>query len=665
MKTNDSRLLNLLSNNDVTFFIPPYQRNYEWSEPQCQVFLDDIANTCTKNICGQTHVEHFFGAITYFQTPSAFGEPDRLILVDGQQRITTTMLFLAALRDLLKEKEARDLIDKRYLINPTGKDEGAFTVKLKQVESDWPTYKKLILGRPVSEPEKGTAVYQNYDYFKKELWRRCKPADEKGEAAALDLVKFGLSMFRVVTIELEPMRNCWENPQEIFESMNSLGKPLSFADLVRNYLLLGLDPDTQTDYYDQYWMTLERELPGQVSNFIRDYMQMRECRPLPKATDGNAKQLYRAFKEIFSEEVIGHREGLLTTLASHATTYANILSGGTGNVMLDRILGDFRILKVTTAYSFFLALLQARGRGDFTDIDLIIILETFRTYIIRRRICELVAGENKGFPLLCRELKRLKEVKDKKEEMFRLLRRQQFVLRLPSDKEVSDRLGTMNFYSFQYRKFCLALVEESLTKSRPDIREANLQVEHIMPQTLSDAWKKALGLEEITKHQQVVNLIGNLTLIRHNQELGQKLFAEKREVYENNAGLQIAKSFITDQTEWTSETIRKRTEWLTEVLTTRVLPIPSLLTHDPLSLTTKLVLGRLVGQEIAYVDDPTVTAKVVEGAQVLFEGRLWHLSPLTKMLKERSGTVSASGAYRGIEYWRWQGKVLTALPLFD
>ena len=136
----ETKLLNVLSNNDVTFFIPPYQRNYEWNDEQCEVFWNDVYKTCEINKAGKTS-EHFFGSITYFQTDAVFGQPDKLVLIDGQQRITTTMLFLVALRDILKDQQLGDYIDSKYLKNNNVTGDSEYKVKLKQVETDWGAYK--------------------------------------------------------------------------------------------------------------------------------------------------------------------------------------------------------------------------------------------------------------------------------------------------------------------------------------------------------------------------------------------------------------------------------------------------------------------------------------------------------------------------------------------
>lgn len=661
METSTRTLVDFLSNNDVTFFIPPYQRNYEWTEEQCAIFLEDIIGTAKQNYVGGK-TEHFFGTITYFQEQSIFGQPARLILVDGQQRITTTMLFLAALRGVVVSPEDKRYITRKFLTNPDAMGDTSLTVKLKQVESDWELYKRVILQGPVSGEDKKKPIYQNYSFFKRELARLCE--EEHEVSIGLGLMKYGLSRFRIAAIELEPTKNTWENPQEIFESMNSLGKPLSLADLVRNYILMGLGAETQTTYYDRYWLRMEQLISGQVSNFIRDYMQMRGCRSLHKATERNAKQLYRVFKSMFDSDIASDREKLLDSLRAHAETYATILFGGTENTVLDGVLRDLRTIKETTAYSFFLALLQARKRGEFSDADTIGILKAFWVYIARRRICNLTAGQNKGFPLLVGELERLRTASDKQQVMFEILADQGVVLRLPSNHEVATQLRVMNFYSFQYCKFYLALIEESLTKNRPELTDTHLQIEHIMPQNLSSVWKQMLGPEELRRHSQNVHLIGNLTLIRHNQELGQKSFEEKRAVYVNNAGLQIAKSKITDCDNWTSKEIHARTEWLISCLLQRVLPAPEMESEgDSESLSTKEILKTLVGQEIVFYDDSSIKALVVEGAKVEFEGQLWSLAGLTREIMTRKGRGNDSGAYRGTRYWRYGGKLLVDFPV--
>jgi uncharacterized protein with ParB-like and HNH nuclease domain len=168
----EQKLLDLLSNNDVTFYIPPYQRNYEWENEQCKVFLEDIKKTTIEN--KENHrAEHFFGTVTFYKSKTFFGEPDKLILIDGQQRITTTMLFLVALRDIIEDAGIKEKITQRFLKNERVSDDSEFKIKLKQVESDWETYRKIILySKEFSNKDKATAVYRNYKFFYDELNKR-------------------------------------------------------------------------------------------------------------------------------------------------------------------------------------------------------------------------------------------------------------------------------------------------------------------------------------------------------------------------------------------------------------------------------------------------------------------------------------------------------------
>lgn len=648
----EAKLLQLLSNHDVTFFIPPYQRNYEWTDEQCAVFLEDVIKTAESNKQGKD-TEHFFGTITFFQTEQVFGQPNKLVLIDGQQRITTTMLFLVALRDILEDKNLKRFIDDKYLKNENVSGESEYKIKLKQVETDWETYKNIILSEDVPDQAKSSAVYRNYSYFSNKLRDHAEAGNSLQE-----LVEKGLNKFSVITIQLEPDKNSWENPQEIFESMNSLGKPLSLADLVRNYLLLGQSADDQDFLYNKYWLHIEKAIPGQVSNFVRDYMQAHEKRSFLKATENNYKELYGYFKKIFSSS---EARDLLKDLSESATIYAYILPGGaSGNKAIDGQLRDLRTINVTTAYSFLMTLLKTWKQGLLTDKDTFDILEAFKIYCFRRRLIAINAAENKNFPALSARIPDLINAQDKKMKMFEILSKQESNLRLPNDIEMARFLETMNFYNFRYCKFFLSLVEEKITKSRPNQTDEKLQIEHIMPRKLSDEWQKVLGDDCEEMHQKLVDSIGNLTLIRHNQELGNKPFKDKKKVYEENAGLQVAKTHIIDREIWDADAINKRADWLISFMLSDVLPIPDKMRRTN-NYTPKE--GRylsfqnlqLIGMDINFVEDPSIVAHVVSDKEVEFEGTKWKLTPLTREIQIRRGRANSSGGYQGSWWWEYDG----------
>lgn len=655
MKPDTTKILKLLSNRNITFFIPPYQRNYEWTNEQCEVFLSDVIKTAESNRLGKI-ASHFFGTVTYFQEQTSLTEPDKAILIDGQQRITTTMLFLAAVRDVIDDEELKKAIDNDYLKNEKNNSETEYKIKLKQVETDWEVYKHIVLKEDISQEEEKAPVYKNYAYFTSELIKMKENNIDPGS-----LVNNGVQNFEIVTLELFPKQNSWENPQEIFESMNSIGKPLSLADLVRNYLLLGLDSQTQDRYYHNYWLKIEKALSGTVSSFIRDYMQCVECKSFKQATETNYKELYSNFKNCF----IGmDSEELLQDLASCSEIYAYITKGiSTGVAAIDREISDLKVVSISTAFSFIMKILILWKENKITAGDTVKMLDALRIYTIRRRLIMQGSSENKNFPLFTNKLDDVISAEDKRVAMFKLLSSSDNSMRLPNDLEMTRELEVMNFYNSKYCKFLLALIEENITKSRPDLADKCLQVEHIMPQTLSDEWKLSLGIEHDRIHTEYVNTIGNLTLIRHNQELSNDTFEEKKDVYENKAGLQIAREHIVNCKVWDEDAIKNRAKWIINYLLENIMPIPTDMRRINNFVAKEgkhlsFLELQIIGKEITFIAEPKYKAKVVSDAEVEFEGKKTRLSPLTRELYTRLGTVNKSGSYQGAQHWAFAGMKL-------
>lgn len=663
MRPNTFNILELLSNKDVTFYIPPYQRNYEWEKEQCEILFNDVIATYHKNVNSPTvtvRTEHFFGTITYFKTEGAFGEPTKLILIDGQQRLTSTMLFLVAIRDIEKNESKKIFIDNNYLKNDkVNSNNDEYKIKLKQVETDWEAFCDLILQRETLL--QSSRVFSNYYYFKSKIESYVRNTGIE----ATDLIQYGLKNFRLVTVELEPQTNSWENPQEIFESMNSIGKPLSLADLIRNYLLMDKTASEQEHLYNKYWLTLEKTLPEKLSDFFRDYMQLLAETSYPVASDKNHKTLYQEFKKLIDSHKLSCND-ILERFAEYSQYYAIIIGMGTWGADHPGISRMFRFLNIigcTTAYSFFMGLVHSWKTGNITEDDLEIILRALVTYFLRRRIIALTQAENKVLPTLVRYIPELEKSDNKEEKTFKILSRLEYRLRIPNDKEVKNTLEQMNFYNFKLSKFIFCLIEESITKAKL-YGDDNIEIEHIMPQTLTHEWKVMLGENWENIYDEYLNNIGNLTLIRHNQELRNKPFEKKKEIYNNIAGIQLAKSKIIDCEEWNEQSINSRKDWVIDLLVSDVLSLPfqysignNYLSKDRNKLSFEDL--DIIGEEIQYIDNPRITARVVSDTEVEFEGEIYKLSPLTKKLKERLGNANKSGSYRGSEHWSYQGEKLT------
>jgi uncharacterized protein with ParB-like and HNH nuclease domain len=667
MKANPTYLLESLSNNDVTFFIPPYQRNYEWATSNCRVLLSDVEKVATANLSG-VKTEHFFGSIVYVAEEAGFGVPAKYVLTDGQQRITTTMLLLMALRDSIDDANYRSQIQSRYLENDRADESVEYKIKLKQVETDWEAYKHLALGHDVSASMKNSLVYQNYLYFHKAL-------EDLSEENKKNLLEKGLMKFSIISIQLEPDRNPWENPQEIFESMNSLGKPLSLADLVRNYLLMGKSTRQQTDLYNNYWLTLEKRLSGKLSEFIRDWMQVDQHRSFKVARESNYKELYGAFKEIARERSV---EDFFESFVRFSHPYS-IVCGleQAGLQKLDQIISDLNIIGVAPAYSYLAEVLDAWEAQALSDVDVVDVLTGVRTYLLRRRVLGITTAENKFYPVLGKRLTELSKASNKSETIFRQLSSQEYALRLPNDDEMASRLRGLNFYNLgrsrNYPRLLLSMAEEHLTRSRPVWDDSRLQLEHIMPQTMNADWHQMLGEDSEAVHREFVNNIGNITLIRHNQELGNKSFDEKKMTYSGKSGLQVTQNCVLDQVTWDADAIRRRQDYLTDLVTQKLLGVPSAFKRasnwnqnegSASSFDSRATLNQLIGETIEFVANPDITAQVISDSKVLFENEEWALGPLAKVLKERSGVkVSKTNSFHGSSDWSWDGTRLVDLDI--
>lgn len=667
MKANPMYLLDSLSNNDVTFFIPPYQRNYEWLTDNCRVLLSDVKKVAASNLT-EVKTEHFFGSIVYVVEESGFGLPDKYVLTDGQQRITTTMLLLMALRDSIDDPSYQETIQRRYLENDRADSSVEYKIKLKQVETDWEAYMLLVLRRDVPAALKNSAVHQNYLFFLKSL--ESFTGTEKK-----NLLEKGLMRFSIISIQLEPDRNPWENPQEIFESMNSLGKPLSLADLVRNYLLMGKSTRQQTDLYNDYWLTLEKRLPGTLSEFIRDWMQADQHKSYKVARENNYKELYGAFKDIVRNRSV---EDLFESFVRFSHPYS-IVCGleATGHQRLDQVIFDLNVIGVAPAYSYLTELLAAWVAQVLSDTDIVNVLTCIRTYLLRRRVLGITQAENKFYPVLGGQLDELTNSQDLLDTLFRQLSSQEYALRLPNDDEMASRLRAMNFYNLgrsrNYPRLLLSMAEENLTKSRPVWDDPRLQLEHIMPQKMTAGWRQMLGEDPESVHQEYVNNIGNITLIRHNQELGNKAFKEKKETYAGQSGLQVTQNRVLDREVWDADAIRRRQDYVIDLITEHILEIPARFKRasnwsqndrGSAQFDSRTTLNQLIGETIEFVSNPLITAHVISDSKVWFEGDEWALGPLTKVLKERSGaTVSKTSNFHGASNWSWDGTKLVDLEL--
>ncbi len=558
MKTESHSINDVLAKNATSFFIPPFQRAYAWGRPEIERYFSDISRIIESEIDKKQHdkLEHFFGTVVIKEEKAGFA--NKSVVVDGQQRLTTTLIFLIALRDCETDPIKQDYITQNYLTNNSSSFQDK--IKLKQVTKDWDSYRALVTK---SQPNPGV-ISIAYELLKKLITEKRKLNPE------VDFEHYIIAIQRinvaVIFLDERPFKG--EDPQIIFETLNSLGKPLTLSDLVRNFVLLNMESNKQSDIYEKIWHPkIEDVLNENSSKFFRDYLQYKTASSLKVVSDNNTKELYQQFKDFVEENFEDHND-FVNDIVRFVKCYKWIIteiinepisSNNTKDKEIKELLRNiFHDIKAEAFKPFVLGLLEyhqyAVNDVKLSDDFFIATLTTIRTYLIRRRIIGLTQGENKNIVTFS---KKIGELSKGNIQMIELLTNVFYRLRLPNDNEIKTSLATMNFYegSKQYSKFVLGKIEEHNTKVSVDFRNPKITIEHIMPQTLEDSWKVELGENYKDIHKNYLHNIGNLILTEFNSEIGNKPFEEKKRKLETSS-LNYRLDIIKRNT-WSEQSIKE------------------------------------------------------------------------------------------------------------
>lgn len=533
MKVENKNISDVLKLNSTSFFIPPFQRAYAWGTSEIDRYFDDLKRIIeSENDNSQKDKqEHFFGVLVF--KPENVGFSTKEVVVDGQQRLTTTLLLLIALRDLETDKENKNHINETYLKNPSS----TYTekIKLKQVTSDWEAYKALVTEKP-KIPGKITNGYNRFYNLLVE------------NKFTTESIVTALMRINVACIFLDERPHKGEDPQIIFETLNSLGKPLTLADLIRNYVLLGMNSADQDAVFNEKWHPIiENVFHDKSSDFFRDYLQYKESKPHKVVSDNNTKELYATFKNYVERTFGSNKNAFIDDILRYVPWYSWIIyidnnpkiskNSKNNEVIIELLRNIFDDIQAKAFIPFVLGLLEYHQEGinnsKLTDDQLIDALTVIRTYLIRRRVLKITQGENKEIPRLCAELHSNPNIiNNTKTELFRMLSNSGYRLRIPNDTEISNGLKNLDFYNElrKYGKFILGKIEENISKVSVDFRNSKITIEHIMPQATdnSDAWKKELGSNWLVVFKTYVHNIGNLILTEFNSEMGNKSLTDKK-----------------------------------------------------------------------------------------------------------------------------------------
>ncbi|MDQ2888494.1 MAG: DUF262 and DUF1524 domain-containing protein [Chloroflexota bacterium] len=552
------------------FIIPIYQRTYRWELTNCQQFWNDVVAMAQND----SVPSHFIGSIVYvgngaFQAASIV----QLLLIDGQQRLTTLFLLLAALGQALAETgdEAQSKITKQYIRNTylfNSDEKGEQHYKLLLTQSDRETLIRILEGE--DEPDTASAyIKQNYEFFKKQL--------RQSGIDPLTLYK-GISKLTVVDISLEPR----DNPQLIFEGLNSTGVALSQADLIRNYVLMGLDSQEQEQLYRSYWYPMEQRF-GHAQNdalfnrFMRDYLTIKSKTGEIPTLD----RVYAVFKSYQqSNNTVSMRE-LVADIYHYARHFADIAFAKDKDSEINQLFSALNTLQVYVAYPFLLEVYEDYKQERLVHQDFIAILKLVESYVFRRAICGLPTNSlNKIFATLAREIDREHYLASVEAAFLAKTATGRF----PTDEEFRAEFVVKDMYNFRSRNYLLNRLENYRRKERVNIEEYT--IEHIMPQNerLSKKWRDELGPDWRTVHAQYLHSIGNLTLTGYNSELSDRPFQDKRDMKDGfkDTPIRLSKG-LAKLEHWNAEEIQKRARTLADTAL-KIWPAPAALLEQSVQI---------------------------------------------------------------------------------
>lgn len=533
MKADNLSFLEFIGAGKRTFYIPVYQRNYDWKRMQCITLFRDIESIATD----QNRNNHFLGTIVYVEGEST-ANFRQFIVIDGQQRLTSIMLLLKAIVDSTVIEELKVEIKESYLTNRFGPEE--FRIKLKPMKSDSYNFQKLLNDR-IDDMEE-SQISLNYHLFM-DLIKESHLSPEE--------LYQGIQKLEIVYIELTKEK---ENPQLIFESLNSTGLDLTQADLIRNYLLMGQEYECQDKLYNHYWVKLEKLLPdAMISDYIRDYLTLKT------GIIPNKDRVYSNFKEYYQRLDNYDAEGFLDELTAYGEYYSWFKYCNSPDEKVNGKLSELQRLKSTTVYPFLLNIFEDCYMYHNIDMQMLCkTLDVILSYVMRRLLCEMPTNAlSKVFASMTKDVEQYQD-KVLCDRVAAVLAGKKGKAAFPDDDLVRDKLLLRDSYKFPHIKYVLEQVERRQGKEIISFDEAT--IEHIMPQTLTAQWKIDLGKKAGEIYDKYIHCIGNLTLSGYNPELSNDSFAEKKKVYQES-NIYISKS-LAKINAWNDVEIVKRSEWL-------------------------------------------------------------------------------------------------------
>lgn len=582
MEARKDNMMEFLGTPKAMFVVPVYQRNYTWGESQCRRLFHDMCNTL------ETGRPHFLGTVCY-----TMDDDRKRFVIDGQQRLTSITLLLKALRDFadfMDDSELCNEIESNYLRNHGVSVNSEFEkYKLHLNARDDEVFHLLLnhngdsIEDAISLSQHLSGVYRNYVLF----YDMVKEYSDNG--GQIRSLLGSLQQLILVSLILDN-----ENPQEIFESLNSTGMDLSPVDLLRNSFLMRFPYDVQVKLYEHYWMPIEGLIGVEYMDMFFVHYLIAKRRHHKISIDGrrkliNSSNMAVAFEDVLERFFDGDTVpdkicAMLEDMLVSARLYKNLIFDD--EFVLDQTVSRLSrslyflivINDCTPANSLLLYLFWLHRDGKITDDDLQQAVDAILSLVFRSKTCRHTGINNQFVTSILWRLEKIQDYNDFQACFWEAITSGRGLLAFPSDKDFMHELLYSDLYTGKLKLKCINYFLYSLEmasaypKSLPLFNDKDTTVEHIMPQKLSKVWKKSLSKESMRWYATYLHTCGNLALTSYNSEMSNKSFMEKCTYYGNSNFYHTRK--LTEYNDWQVEDIKKRGEELARVALT-VWKLPS------------------------------------------------------------------------------------------
>ncbi|MCU4495702.1 MULTISPECIES: DUF262 domain-containing protein [Acinetobacter] len=545
MKGEAKQFLKFIDGSDKRFIIPVYQRNYSWQNKHCAQLLNDL-----KGLIKKPDAPHFFGSIVSSHMQG--GKREDFLIIDGQQRLTTISILLIAIVDLLKHKKVIpkddrliEKITKKHLVDEYQEDQRK--IRLKPIKDDCKAFDALFGDE--SDFVDGSNVTSNFRYFRDRILNENIDIDDLYDA---------ISRLQTIDIFLEKD----DDPQLIFESLNSTGLELEEGDKIRNFILMGLSSELQEKYYEAFWNKIEKNTNFKVSDFFKDYLTLKLNRTVV------IKDIYFTFKD-YVKKNNDDIEALLQDLLEYSKLYAIILNPIQYQNSFTAVLVRLSQLEFTVIFPVVLAILKRWNEKNLTDQEVTELLRVTEIFLFRRLIVGLATNAlSKIFATLDKDVTK----KTQSSQLTSYAEIYKYVLlnkeessRFPNDEEFEQALFSRNIYamSSKNKAYLFSFLENEESKEQINvierIKDGTYTIEHIMPQTLSPVWQKELGEKSQQIHEQWLHTLPNLTLTGYNSKYSNRPFKDKLDVENGfkDSNLRL-NQYVRECLKWTEDELTER-----------------------------------------------------------------------------------------------------------